>query len=83
MMGDIFKDAAGSHRLHYFLDAVSDLIGDLAQCTRENATVLQKRCDHDVQDMDQHNPVKDGVRNCSHFTGMRAIRVGAHHRSCQ
>jgi hypothetical protein len=48
MMGDIFKDAAGSHRLHYFLDAVSDLIGGLAQCTRENATVLQKRYDHVV-----------------------------------
>ena len=112
MMGDIFKDAAGSHRLHYFLAAVRDPIGDLAKCTHENAAELQKRYEHvilediqekvvtplcneiekdlqiqihfsRVQDMDQHNPVKDGVRNWSHFTGMRAIRVGAHHRSCQ
>jgi len=105
MMADIFKDAAGSHRLHYFLAAVRDPIGDLAKCTHENSAELQKRYEHviieDLQDnvvtplcneiekdlrlqihssqiqgMDQHNPVKDGVRNWSHFTGMRAIRFG-------
>lgn len=105
MMGDIFKDAAGSHRLHYFLAAVRDPIGDLAKCTHENAAELQKRYEHviiedleekvvtplcneiekdlrlqihssQIQGMDQHNPVKDGVRNWSHFTGMRAIRFG-------
>jgi hypothetical protein len=46
MMGDIFKDAAGSHRLHYFLAAVRDPIGDLAKCTHENAAELQKRYEH-------------------------------------